>query len=118
MTGALLFLAIFAGTALGAADGIASMVRLNRVPTVLVACGAVMALIGLIQFAFSYDLTAVFTIPGLESKAEGVGVENAAAASAWPARRRITSSSRRCWPPSSRSGSIRRCLPPLDAGDA
>jgi O-antigen ligase len=72
---ALLFLAIFAGTALGAADGIANMVRLNRVLTVLVACGAVMALIGLIQFAFSYDLTAVFTIPGLESKREVLGVE-------------------------------------------
>jgi len=72
---ALLFLAIFAGVALGAADGIANLARLNRVVAVLVVCGTIMAVIGLIQFAFSLDLTAVFTIPGLESKKEVLGFE-------------------------------------------
>ncbi len=72
---ALLYLAIFAGVALGAADGIANLERLHLVLKVLVACGMVMAAIGLIQFAFSYDLTSLVSIPGLESKKEVLGFE-------------------------------------------
>ena len=72
---ALLYLAIFAGVALAAADGIANWARLDRVLWVLVWCGTAMALIGLVQFAFSLDLTSIFEIPGLESKKEILGFE-------------------------------------------
>ncbi len=72
---ALLFLAIFAGVSLAAADGIANWARLDRVLRFLVGCGTVMAVIGLIQFTFAVDLTAIFTIPGLESKKEVLGFE-------------------------------------------
>jgi hypothetical protein len=72
---ALLTFGVLAGAALGAADGIASKSRLDRVVAVIVGCGTVMAAIGLVQFAFSYDLTAAIEIPGLESKHEVLGFE-------------------------------------------
>jgi O-antigen ligase len=72
---ALLFLVVFAGAALGAADGIANWMRLERVVKVLVACGTVMAIIGIIQFTFAFDLTEYMVIPGLEAKREILGFE-------------------------------------------
>jgi hypothetical protein len=72
---ALLFFAAFAGAALGAADGITNWERLERVLKVLVGCGTVMAMIGLIQFTFNVDPTTMFSIPGLESKKDVLGFE-------------------------------------------
>jgi hypothetical protein len=73
---ALLFMAAFAGAALGAADGIPNWSRLQTVIKVLVFCGTVMAVIGIIQFAFAVDVTKYLTIPGLESKGIVIGFED------------------------------------------
>jgi O-antigen ligase len=72
---AMLSLAIFAGVALAAADGIRNWQRLNKLVTVLVACGAVVAAIGVIEFLFRFDVTRFMVIPGLQQKEEALGFE-------------------------------------------
>lgn len=77
---AMLYFACFAGIALVTADGIATESRLDQVIRVFVFCGAVMAVIAVIQFAFSYDATTLIQIPGLVAKWEAIGFEARGAA--------------------------------------
>jgi hypothetical protein len=72
---AMLSVGIFAGAALAAADGIRNWQRLNKVLTVLVGCGAVVAAIGVVQFVTLIDLTQYMQIPGLQQKHEVIGFE-------------------------------------------
>jgi O-antigen ligase len=73
---ALMFLAVFAGASLGAADGIPNWFRLRMVIKVLVGCGVFMSVIALVQFAFALDLTTYLAIPGLEQKGIVLGFED------------------------------------------
>jgi polysaccharide biosynthesis protein PslJ len=60
----------FIGLVLMAADGIANWDRLRRVLQVLVWAGAFMAVIGLIQSIFKYDIAQHLILPGLEVKTD------------------------------------------------
>lgn len=60
----------FLGLILMAADGIANWGRLRRVIQVFVFAAAFMAVIGLIQSVFKYDIAQSLTIPGLELKSD------------------------------------------------
>ncbi len=71
----LLFVAAFAGATLMVADGISNWFRLQMVLRVLVWCGAFVAVVGLIQYAFSVDVTSLLVPPGLEAKREALGFE-------------------------------------------
>jgi O-antigen ligase len=71
----MLYLGIFAGVALAAADGIKTWERLHRVLVVLVACAAIVAVIGILQFVLRIDLTRFLAIPGLEEKFAALGFE-------------------------------------------
>lgn len=64
----MLLIASFTGVILIAADGIRNWERLNLVLRVFVWCSAVMAVIGLIQYALALDITKYFVIPGLQQK--------------------------------------------------
>ena len=71
---AMLFFCVLAGAALMAADGIPTWLRLRLVLDVLVWCAGLMAIIGLIQYVFAFDVTKYFMmIPGLQAKYEGLG---------------------------------------------
>jgi O-antigen ligase len=71
----LLALAAFGGAGLMTADGITNWVRLQLVVRVLVWCGAFVAVVGLIQYAFNIDVTNYLVPPGLEAKYEALGFE-------------------------------------------
>ncbi|WP_433532671.1 O-antigen ligase family protein [Micromonospora sp. CA-263727] len=58
----------FLGVALIAADGIRNWDRLNRVLQVAVWCTGFMAIVGIVQAVFKYDVSAHLVIPGLEVK--------------------------------------------------
>ncbi|PZW04189.1 O-Antigen ligase [Micromonospora phaseoli] len=58
----------FLGVALIAADGIRNWDRLNRVLQVAVWCTGFMAIVGIIQAVFKYDVSTHLVIPGLEVK--------------------------------------------------
>ncbi|AGZ41479.1 hypothetical protein AFR_15985 [Actinoplanes friuliensis DSM 7358] len=60
----------FLGLVLMAADGIANWERLRRVLRVFVWAAAFMAVIGLIQSLFEYDIAQRLVIPGLELKSD------------------------------------------------
>jgi polysaccharide biosynthesis protein PslJ len=64
----MLFLATFAGAALMVADGISNWFRLQVVVHVLVWCGTIVALLGLIQYVFAIDITQYLAVPGLHAK--------------------------------------------------
>jgi O-antigen ligase len=71
----MLYFAAFAGVALMAADGIANGMRLNLVIKSLVVMGTFVAVIGLIQYVTSIDVTTYLNIPGLSSQADALGFE-------------------------------------------
>jgi O-antigen ligase len=58
----------FIGLVLMSADGVANWARLRRILQAFVIGGAFMAVIGLIQSVFSYDLAQHLILPGLEVK--------------------------------------------------
>src|SRR5690349_19160914 len=60
----------FLGLVLMAADGIANWARLRKVLQIFVWAAAFMAVIGLIQSLFEYDIAQNLVIPGLELKSE------------------------------------------------
>lgn len=55
----------FIGVALVATDGLANRTRLDDLLRIMVAMGAIMALIGHIQFFFDYNLVELIRLPGL-----------------------------------------------------
>ncbi|MDO3704287.1 O-antigen ligase family protein [Micromonospora sp. C28SCA-DRY-2] len=65
---AMLQLFEFLGVALIAADGIRNFDRLNRVLRVAVWCAGFMAIVGIAQAVFKYDVSAHLVVPGLEVK--------------------------------------------------
>lgn len=65
-----IFTFAIAGIALATADGIATRAQLDRLLTVLVGLGAVMAFIGALQFAEIVDITEYIRIPGLQLNAD------------------------------------------------
>jgi hypothetical protein len=69
---ALIATIVFLGVALVAADGLPNRARLDDVLQVIVWSGAIMAVLGLIQFAFRFNVVALIQIPGLVSIREGV----------------------------------------------
>jgi hypothetical protein len=71
----LLWMGTICGVALIAADGISNWERLMSMLRVLVVAGAIMAGIGLIQYAFKFDITAYMNIPGLVSKHDILGFQ-------------------------------------------
>lgn len=73
---AMLFFCLFTGVALTAADGIPNWYRLRGVLRVLVGCAALVSIIALIQYVFSFDLTQYLTIPGLQAKGWTPGFES------------------------------------------
>jgi O-antigen ligase len=72
---AMLFVLIFAGVLLTAADGIPNWRRLDSVIQIFVACCAIMSFIGLLQFVLYMDVTQYITIPGLQAKGWTPGLE-------------------------------------------
>jgi O-antigen ligase len=73
---ALIWTLEFAGVVLIAADGIANWARLDNVLRILVACGGFMALIGIVQSVFKYDITPHLMLPGTQLKGDLAGFEN------------------------------------------
>ncbi|MEV6963563.1 O-antigen ligase family protein [Hamadaea sp. NPDC051192] len=69
----LLFFCALAGIILMTADGLPNWQRLRTVVNVLVVVAALMAVIGLMQYMFSVDLTQYLVIPGLQSKYDALG---------------------------------------------
>lgn len=69
---ALLATLVFLGVALVCADGVPNRSRLDDLLRVVVWLGAAMAAIGLIQFAFRFNLVALIQIPGLVSHRDEV----------------------------------------------
>jgi hypothetical protein len=66
---------IFLGTILACADGLSNHRRLDDVIHLLVWCAGIMALIGLLQFALTIDLTEFIQVPGLKLQTELTGLE-------------------------------------------
>jgi O-antigen ligase len=64
---------VYVGIALACADGLANRTRLDELLRILVAFGAVMAIIGHVQFAFSVDLVSYMQLPGLIDHQEAIG---------------------------------------------
>jgi hypothetical protein len=64
---ALIGTVIFLGVALACADGLANRSRLDDLVRAVVWCAAVMGAIGLVQFAFRFNIVALIDIPGLVS---------------------------------------------------
>jgi polysaccharide biosynthesis protein PslJ len=64
----MLFFCVFSGVALTAADGIPNWLRLRAVLQVLVGAATAVALIALIEYVTSIDVTKYLTIPGLQAK--------------------------------------------------
>ncbi len=64
----MLFFCVFGGVMLTAADGVPNWLRMRGVLKVLVACSAIVAVIGLVEYTLHIDLTTYMTIPGLQAK--------------------------------------------------
>jgi O-antigen ligase len=71
----MLFICVFAGVALTAADGVPNWLRLRGVLKVLVVCASAVALIALVQYVFVIDITQYLIFPGLEPKGWTIGFE-------------------------------------------
>jgi hypothetical protein len=71
----ILFFAILSGIILIAADGLPNWLRLRVVLRVLVVCGAIMAVIALVEFATGFSIASHITIPGLSPKGFSAGFE-------------------------------------------
>ncbi|MFI5907059.1 O-antigen ligase family protein [Dactylosporangium sp. NPDC051541] len=71
----MLYLAAFSGVLLTAADGVPNWIRMRGVLKVLVACAAVVAAIGLLQYVTKVDYTLYLNLPGLQVKNPEVGFE-------------------------------------------
>lgn len=66
---------IFLGIILACADGLPNRRRLDDVVHLLVWCAGIMAFIGLVQFAISFDITRYIQIPGLTLQTDLIGLE-------------------------------------------
>jgi O-antigen ligase len=71
----MLYLCAFSGVLLTAADGVPNWIRLRGVLKILVACAAVVAAIGLLQYVTKVDYTLYLNLPGLQVKNPEVGFE-------------------------------------------
>lgn len=71
---ALIATVIFLGVAIACADGVRNRARLDDVMRMVVWLGAVMGLIGLVQFTFRFNLVDLIDVPGLVSRrGEAIG---------------------------------------------
>ncbi|NUT34661.1 MAG: O-antigen ligase family protein [Hamadaea sp.] len=70
---AMLFFCVLAGIILMTADGLPNWRRVDAVLNTLVAVAFVMAVIGLVQYIFAFDLTKYLFVPGLQSKYDSLG---------------------------------------------
>ncbi|MEV8513123.1 O-antigen ligase family protein [Dactylosporangium sp. NPDC051484] len=66
----MLYVGVFSGILLTAADGVPNWIRLRGVLKVVVACAAVVAAIGILQYVTKVDYTLYLSIPGLQVKTE------------------------------------------------
>jgi hypothetical protein len=71
----ILFFCVFIGVALTASDGVPNWHRLRGLLKVLVGCALIVSGIALIQYVFSYDVTQLMAIPGLQAKGWTPGFE-------------------------------------------
>ncbi|MFG2036660.1 O-antigen ligase family protein [Dactylosporangium sp. NPDC048998] len=71
----MLYLSVFSGILLTASDGVPNWIRMRGVLKVVVACAAVVAAIGLLQYVTKVDYTLYLNIPGLQVKTEALGFE-------------------------------------------
>jgi polysaccharide biosynthesis protein PslJ len=71
---ALLLLFEFIGVMLVAADGIPNWERLKGVLRMMVWCAGFMAVVGIVQSTFKYDITQYFAIPGLDLHGGTIGL--------------------------------------------
>jgi O-antigen ligase len=71
----MLFLSVFSGILLTAADGVPNWFRLRGVLKVLVACAAAVAGIALLQYVTQIDYTLYLNLPGLQVKTEAIEFE-------------------------------------------
>lgn len=70
----LLSVAAWAGIALAAADGLKTWRQIDRVLKALVFMGTFMALLGMMQYFFGFDVAAYFKIPGLTPNGDFGGI--------------------------------------------
>jgi len=66
----------FFGVVLMVADGLPNLARLNTVLRMLVWSAVFMALVGIIQSTFKFDIAALIQLPGLQFKAAVAGFQN------------------------------------------
>jgi O-antigen ligase len=71
----LLFLCVFTGIALTAADGISDFSRLRSLLGVWIASATIVAAIALVQYAVGVDVSQYMMVPGLEAKSWAPGFE-------------------------------------------
>jgi O-antigen ligase len=71
----MLFFCVLVGVMLTASDGVPNWYRLRGLLKVLVGCGAIVALIAVIQYLFNYDVTRYLEVPGLQAKGWTPGFE-------------------------------------------
>jgi O-antigen ligase len=71
----MLLFCVFTGVLLTAADGVPNWVRMRGILKVLVSCSAVVAIIGLIQYVTTIDVTQYMIFPGLVPKGWTIGFE-------------------------------------------
>jgi hypothetical protein len=65
---AMLYAGVFTGIILMTADGVRNWARLRRILAVLIACGAFVAVVAIVQFVTRDDVTRYLTVPGLQAK--------------------------------------------------
>jgi O-antigen ligase len=73
---ALIWTLQFVGVILIAADGIPNWERLYGVLRVFVCCSGLIAVVGLVQFVFRWDVTQYIVVPGMQLKGDLIGFQD------------------------------------------